>query len=65
MILESARPRLLAEARPLDESHAGANDRDIVRPARAGSMVLPSELLELAERIAELVIKRRPEGGLP
>ena len=47
------------------KSNAGANDWSILRPGAAGAMVLPAELLELADRIAELVIKRKLEGGQP
>ena len=64
MIPKCARPRPLAGTRPLSESNAGAHDAAIVGPRPTVATVLPAELLELADRIAEAIV-RMQRGGQP
>ena len=60
---ECARPRPLAGARPLNVSNAGASDGRIIEPTRAKARPLPPELLEVADRIADVIAARIKTGG--
>jgi len=60
---ECRRPWLLQEPRPLDESNAGANDGRIIGSQKPKARPLPPELLEVADRIADVIAARIKTGG--
>jgi len=63
MAHESGRPCLLPEARPLNRSHAVANDVRIVDAPKRSARPLPPELLELADCIANCIVAKIRAGG--